>query len=61
MGEEDRRPGLPRPLYTPNGPRHQTCRICYVRISTNALARGSHERGRQHQENLGKYKGGPTK
>jgi hypothetical protein len=31
--------------YAPNGPGRMTCRRCGLTISTNALARASHERG----------------
>lgn len=34
--------------YRRNGPRHQTCLVCGTTISTNALARASHERGKKH-------------
>jgi hypothetical protein len=34
------------------GPRTQVCLVCHTRISTNALARAGHERGKKHQAAL---------
>lgn len=35
--------------YDPAGPRRIRCRLCGAVISSNALARSGHERGKRHQ------------
>lgn len=38
--------------YRRTGPRTQVCLVCHTAISTNALARAGHERGKKHQAAL---------
>lgn len=35
--------------WAPNGPGHCRCPICGTTVSTNALARAAHCRGKKHQ------------
>lgn len=35
--------------YTRTGPYSMVCKVCGQKISTNALARAGHERGKRHQ------------
>lgn len=41
-------------VYRKVGPREQVCLTCGQRISTNALARAGHERGKRHLQALEK-------
>lgn len=38
--------------YRKVGPRTLVCTICQVRLSTNALARAGHERGKLHKDKV---------
>lgn len=41
-----------RAIFTPAGPRRLRCMICGSSISSNALARGAHERSLLHRQRL---------
>ncbi len=42
--------------YRPNGPGRIFCQYCNRTISSNALARSSHERSKAHNEAVDKYR-----